>query len=338
MFAPEYFSDSYFSDSYFNDPEAIVVAPVTVSTPLGVRCFTTIKERLVYIRPDGVRYGLHSPPSRVVTAEEGFGAPPLQYVTDEAPFQHGDTVRSFRLQPRPIQFVVMQQFTSRAAYRAGRALLLDTMRPNRITDFTNPGKLLYYLADGTKRQLDVVPETGPGFTPDQGGWRAWSFTEALRFVAHDPVWYDPQQYSVTFAEVDPAWTFPVTFPITFGPFGAMTVVTYTGTWEEYPTITITGPVTAARIDNLTANTKLEMNCVIPAGNTVTINLHGRKTITRDDGVNLMGYLSGDSDLTTFALLPDPQVPGGNNQLRVTGSGTTGASSVVLTYYNRYYGI
>lgn len=75
-----------------------------------------INERLVYERPDGVRVRLHAPPSKVVLQTEGFGTPPLDYVTDRAPFQHGDTVRSWTANVRSVQVVLMQNFCSRTDY------------------------------------------------------------------------------------------------------------------------------------------------------------------------------------------------------------------------------
>lgn len=297
-----------------------------------------LNEQLQYIRPDGVKYRLHTPPSRVVMSEEGFGTPPLEYVTDRAPFQHGDTVRDFFLQPRPMQIVIMQNFCSRADWVRGRDGILDAVRPNRITDFNTQGKLLWYRADGSKRQIDVVLESGPGFAPPQGGWREWSFTEVLRFVAHDPAWYDPTQQTTSFVQSLGELVFPITFPITFASFGTISTLAYVGTWLEYPTIVIIGPIIGPRIENLTTGNVLALDYTIPDGMSATITLRGRKTITRSDGVNLLNYLTSDSDLTEFSLQPDPIAPNGDNQIQVTGSGTNTNTSVVIEWYKRYFGV
>lgn len=249
-------------------------------------------ERLVYIRPDGVKYRLHAPPNKVIMSEEGFGLPPLEYVVDRAPFQHGDTVRSFHLNPRPVQLVVLHNFCSRAEYWDGRASLLDAIRPNRVTDFQVPttGKLLYYLANGQKRQLDVLLDSGPGFAPPQGGWREWSFTEVLRFTAHDPAWYDPTVQVTSFAGSTPA-TFPMTFPVTFTSFGKQASVAYLGTWIEYPSFTVVGPISGLRIHNETTDKQLQLAYSLPAGLSLTITLQGIKSVEQSDGVNLLNYLT-----------------------------------------------
>lgn len=297
-----------------------------------------LNERLVYERPDGVRVRLHAPPSKVVLQTEGFGTPPLDYVTDRAPFQHGDTVRSWTANVRSVQVVLMQNFCSRADYWNGRAALLDAIRPNRVTDFTVPGKLLYYLGNGQRRQLDVWLESGPGFQPPQQGWRAFSFTEVLRWQAHDPAWYDPTQYTTSVVQSAGELVFPIVFPIVFGGLGTTVGINYQGTWLEYPTIVITGPVTGPSIENTTTGKLLALATTIPAGMTATFALRNQKTITRSDGMNLLPFLTADSDLTEFALQPDPIASGGVNTLQISGSDATVDTSIEVLYYHRYIGI
>lgn len=301
----------------------------------------TGEERLVYIRHDGVRYLLHAPPWRAVLSEEGFGTPPLEYVTDRAPFQHGDTVRSVFLGPRPVQLVVTHNFCSRADYWTGRQNFLDALRPTVGIAPPQPGKLLYYLSGGRrKRQLDVLLDSGPGFVQPEGGWREWSFTEAIRFTAHNPTWYDPTGVITNYVFTTAAnqLVFPITFPILFSGIADYTSITYDGSWAEYPTIIITGPVTGFRIENITTGDEIGLDGDIVDGEVVTINLTGIKTITNNLGDNLLSRLTSDSDLSTFSLLPDPGAPGGVNQIRISGSGTTVASFVSIVWYRRYFGI
>lgn len=296
-------------------------------------------ERLIYIRPDGVRYIIHAPPSRAVLSEEGFGMPPLEYVTDRAPFQHGDSVRSYHLNPRQVQLVVLQNFCGRTDYWAGRAALLDAIRPSRAVNLDAPGKLLYYLSGGAKRQLDVLVDTGPGFAPPQGGWREWSFTEVLRFTAHDPAWYDPTQQLAQFVlGTSPAIVFPITFPITFSVFGSSSSVQYNGTWVEYPSFEVVGPVTGLRIENLSTGKSIGFNYSLPADMSLFITLRGTKSVVQSDGANLLGFLTDDSDLTDFGLEPDPIAAGGLNQIYLSGTGTSTTTAATMRWYSRYIGI
>ena len=291
----------------------------------AVSCGFRTGERLVYYTPQGVAYPLHAPPSRVVTAEEGFGLPTLSYIVDRYPNQHGDTVRDFTLQPRAVQLVILHQFRSRTDYWAGRAGLLDAIRPNRITDFGAPGSLLKY-GGGVRRKLDVFIESGPGFTPPQGGWREWSFTEALRFIAHDPTWYDPREQIFTL-DSD-------ALPM---PYEAQ--VSYAGSWPAQPTFVVNGPVDDPVIVNSGTGQTIGLNYSLASGRHLTITLQGTKSVLLDDNTNLMPYVTDDSDLTTWSLWPDPQAASGVNTVSLGGSGMSdGVTSCVMRYYTRYLGI
>ena len=299
------------------------------------------EERLVYISAGGETYPLHSPPWRVVLQEEGFGVPPIEYVVDRAPFQHGDTVRSFYLGPRPIQLVVLHNFCSRAEYWQGRNDLIDILRPTIGEEPPRPGTLVYYMSGGKRRALNILLDSGPGFVPSEGGWREWSFTEALRFTAHDPVWFDPAARSQTLLYVTPATelVFPATFPIFFSETaGLVNSVFYNGTWLEYPVIHVTGPVTGFTVTNLATGMKLGLTQPVLEDYTVTFDLRGIKTVTGSDGVNWSNAVSADSNLTSFALVPSPAVPAGVNEFLLGGTGTDNRTRVVVEYFERYMGI
>lgn len=317
------------------------------------------RERILYLRPDTAgekRYILHSPPSRVILSEEGFGVPPLEYITDRAPFQHGDNVRSFHLNPRVIQLVTLQNFRNREEYWNGRAQLVEMLRPNALQPGTNPnffipndiisalapsrqGKLLCYLGNGKKRQLDVLLESGPGFAPPQGGWRAWSFTEVLRFVAHDPTWYDPTSKGVGLTNTEPSQLiFPVTFPVTFSTSSASGTVTYLGDWRSLPILVAWGAITAPSFTNLATGKKVGITTTIPADYAVVFDLQNKRVV-RSDGLNLLGFLTDDSDLTEFAIEPDPIASGGVNPIVLEGTAFNPfAGPPLVQYYDRYLGI
>jgi hypothetical protein len=299
------------------------------------------EERLIYIPPEGPQYLLHAMPWRAVLSEEGFGTPPIEYVTDRAPFQHGDVVRSFYLGPRAIQLIVLHNFCSRADYWQGREDFLRALRPRFYHTPPTPGKLLYYLSGRKKRQIDVFLESGPGFTPSEGGWREWTFIEAIRFVAHDPTWYDPAPRAQTLLYHEPALnlTFPIEFPIVFDETaGIETYVIYEGSWLDYPTIDVVGPVTGWSLTNLVTGYNLGLTQPVPDGTTVTITLHGIKTVVDNFGNNWAHFLTSDSDLSSFALIPDPGAPGGRNDMQLSGTGTNAQSRVIVKWYSRYFGI
>lgn len=299
------------------------------------------EERVFYITPEGVSYPLHAPPWRVVLSEEGFGTPPLEYVTDRAPFQHGDNVRAFFVGPRTVQLIVLHNFCGRKEYWEGRDLLLNTIRPRMGEVAPTPGKLLYWLTGRKKRQLDVFLDSGPGFAPPESGWREWTFTEALRFTAHNPSWYDPLAHAQTLLYSTPALNliFPITFPIVFdATAGIATYIIYDGSWIEYPIVDVVGPVTGFVLRNLVSGDEIGLTEAVPAGYTVTFSLNGIKTVTGSDGANWINRVTPTSDLANFSLIPAPRAPNGRNDFQLSGTGTDGNSRVIVRWYNRYFGI
>jgi hypothetical protein len=154
-----------------------------------------IREFHEYISPDGKVYNLTIPSrkGRWVMQSSGWGTPPIEYITQRGTFQHGETVKDYFLTPRTIQLLINQSFCDRNGQWEGRADLLDAIRPNRQLTATGvvPGTLRRVLSDGSIRDLKVFIADGPSFDPDQDGWQEHSFKEVLRFVAHDPVIYDP---------------------------------------------------------------------------------------------------------------------------------------------------
>lgn len=290
----------------------------------------------------GSSYNLNNGKTRSVLSESGGGMPPIEYLVSSGPLQDGATLRGFRLRPRTYIMLVRWQGCSRDEYWALRAKLLDRVRPNRQTvGSLAPFRLRKWFRDGSRRDLYVMVDQGPEFLPQQPNqWDQWAFTETIRFVAHDPTWYDAV---VSTTSVVPTTTdnlvFPFTFPFLFGSgvVSESSAVTYSGTWAAFPTITIDGPINGPQIANSTTGETLNLGYNIGAGETVTINLEA-KTITNNFGTNLIGYLSADSDLATWHLEPEPGAPAGVNTISFAGWGATGATMFTIAWNTRYVGI
>jgi hypothetical protein len=308
---------------------------------MGVMEFTD------YISPTGVVYNFDTS-DRFLISEEGLGLPPINYITQKGPYQHGETLLDYRLGTRTIQLIVRQDSCNRYDYWSNRAALLDAIRPNyQLLNNFNPGTLRKKLPDGSIRSIDVVIDEGPTFVArSTDTWDEYGYTETLRFIAHDPTFYDPTKITTTWdVLVDPALplhtAFPITFPITLGPtaYAVTKAITYTGSWLAYPKITITGPMNGFMILNSATGEYIEINYIISAGEVVTIDLpYGNKTITSSLGTNLIGTCSTGSDLSTFHIAPTPEATGGVNTIQVEVTGTDANSKVVLDFYTRYIGI
>lgn len=302
-----------------------------------------------FIDSNGVVYPLTTASlNRDVLSDEGSGLPPIDYITERGPFQHGDSVRDYFLRPRVLQYLIRQKFCSRQEWWDGRSALLEAIRPNK--DGGPIGVLRKILPNGAKRDISVTPVEGPRFEPRKlNEWDEWSIQEVLRFLAHNPIYFDPVvhvetwerpavtgfPYTFTFPFSVPAeLQFPVTFPIEFYDFDVSDVIAYAGNWEEYPTFVITGPAEYIEIRNDTTNEKIAVvGYTLSPSRTLTIDLtYSVKTITLDDGTSLERYLTADSDIGTFHLKP------GNNSIIIIVRGSGQNSQVEMTWKDRYIGI
>ena len=289
----------------------------------------------IWITNDGESFVLNNPPNRVIISEEGTGVPPIQYITQRGPYQHGESLRDYFLQPRVVQLIIRESFCDRQSYWDGRAALLDVLRPNRgINRALSQGTLRKIQPNGTTRDLTCIIQQGPNFSPRQAGqWDEFAFTETLRFIAHDPTYFDPHLQIVDFGpQISPA-TFPMTFPVVFSGYYFSQALVYVGTWITYPTIVITGPLMQPHIENTTTGQIIELNYTLDAGRSITISLsYGTKTITLDDGTNLIGALTTDSDLVSWQLIS------GENDMIIRGYGAATSTKIKFQYFNRYLGV
>lgn len=284
------------------------------------------EELLTYIAPDGERFQLSNPVrqgGRWVITETGWGAPPVQIVARSGPFQHGQTVVEAHPRPRRLDLLLREEGCSREDYYRMRARLVNRLRPNRQTTpaGVEPGELRKTLPDGRIRSLHVYIAEGPQFTAGPANtWDEWAYQELIRFIAPDPILFDPVPQQVILA------------------VGGSTVFPYPGTWYCQPTITITGPITNPTISNDTLGAVIKLEHTVVADRVVTLDLRGAvKTITDDLGNNLIGTVSEDSNLADWALIPHPQAPDGDNTITTGGSGTSGATGFAIRCQNRYWG-
>jgi hypothetical protein len=181
------------------------------------------------------------------------------------------------------------------------------------------------LSAGQKRDLCVFIAEGPKFDADEGGWNEHAFTEMLRFVAYDPTMYDPAMVTEDFGALGT------------GSISASEDIAYSGTWETHPKLILTGPLNYPAIVHEGLDEVIALNFEIPAGSVVTIDLH-MGTVTDATGLNLLGMLTPDSSLGTWRLVPEPELTGGVNTIRLTAGGATVGSEFHIEYFTRYVGI
>ncbi len=196
--------------------------------------------------------------------------------------------------------------------------------------------------DGSSRQIDChFYDKMPMGIPDRHGY--YQMIDVILRAAN-PLFYDPTMQAATFGLGGGANTFVVPTPVPTD-VGASTIdqtrsIVYPGSFQENPVVLITGPITDCVVHNSNTNEKLDFTgYTIAAGVTMTVDTrYGYKTVTDSNAVNQIANLTDDSNLATFHLAADPDVGGGANSIRVTGSAVTAATEIYLQYYNRYVGI
>lgn len=301
-----------------------------------------------YITPDGTVYNFDNKHDQfMIAGMRGLGMPGITYLTQRGPFQDGVTPLGFKLEPRVVQLVHRRNGCSRSEYWAIRANLMDIFRPNRqVAGEFETGQLRIVQPDLTTRDLNVFVDTGPQFEGrDSGRWDEFSIQEAIQFIAHDPILYDPDENIFSFAlpsgGIDEL-IYDITFPISFSSNASMETdtITYSGTYKSFPKLILIGPMTNPIIRNLSINAKIELDMTIVAAQTVTIDLTlGVKSITDDMNNNLIGNLTIDSDLSGFYIAPSPEAPAGVNSFGVWANAiSSGVTAINIRYFDRYIGI
>lgn len=277
----------------------------------------------------------------VFQAYGNYGAPPIEFITRRGYKQHGVTFIDYLLSPRTVSVSLYRKQTcSRSRYWQHRNELHELLRPNR----GGPITLVLRQASGAKRALKVWANPGAVFAGQDTN--SWNIDEELELIAFDPIWYDPTTIDqAVLLTVDSSLIFPITFPITFGLSGAQFVypITYTGTWQEYPTLILSGPYTTATIVNEATGVSLTMAQGCLEGDTRTIVLTpGSQSIVDAAGNNKFNDLAPDSDLVNFNIRPNPLVTDGIQTIRATLQGArvyTGTGWVVQSQIfapNRWY--
>jgi hypothetical protein len=313
---------------------------------------TPIREKILYVTPDGKTFDFHDPLHRVSVAMKGWGMPDPKIATTFGPYQHGENVLSIQMPVRDVSLMFRYNGCSREEYLLHRYQLANFLRLNR-TNMNNPspGFLRWYRADGSIRQLDVYLVSGPKYDPPTTGWDHFAIHEELKFTAFNPIIYTPTEKNQTFlgfqCSILNTLQFPFSFDSTEIIFGGSSCnsqtdisVDYVGNWMEFPKILVTGPAENFSITHQEMGWTLELeNYTIAAGETVTFDLtYGKKTITNNLGVSLLGYLSSDSEIGLFSIQPDPIVADGVNDFVVSVDNGTTDTTVLFNYFDRYIAI
>lgn len=269
-----------------------------------------------------------------------LGAAPTEFITRRGYKQNGSTEVDFLLQPRTITVELWRSGEcDRQTYWDNRKALHDYLRPNRN------GPITFTLRTPNGNLRSIIVRADPGLvlpaTPQNNDW---AIREQFDFVAFDPTFFNSAQVELTLSAASQLQLiFPITFPITFGTSDELFTtgsITYAGTWKSYPIITLTGPYTRTVITNQQTGVIIYMSVAIATGEQRIIDLSpGAQFITDANGNNKFSDLGAGTNLIDFAILPDPEVTGGVQEITIQlVDGVAGVSGASLAYYERFFGL
>lgn len=267
----------------------------------------------------------------------GFGMPEVSRVTQQGAFQEGVTDLGYNIGGKTITLTLLINGTDKANYRYIRQLTAMFFRPRKTA-------LTLRFTDDLLQVYEIGVHYLKGLEYDSSDRHAFMQKIAIVLFAPNPFWYNPTQQVFVYGVGGAAgnFSFPITFPVTFGvsTLNQDKIIEYNGSWKAYPTITINGPIVNPVITNTSTDEKLDFTgLTLNSGESIVINTdYGYKTVTKNDGSNLISSLSTDSDLATFHIASDDEVIDARNNINVTGSGINSSTEIYIRYYENFIAI
>jgi hypothetical protein len=293
----------------------------------------------IYIIRNGVTtYLSESAPLEVVHIDK-LGASAASRITERSPGQDGDSDIDHRLEPRTIPIILQARIIEGWTYTQLRALINERFRATNV-----PIALGFIFDDGSTYQIDTQSIGDLDLPLSLENTLMIKVPVILR--AANPTFYDPITTTVNFqlSASGGAFFVPSFVPTFFGgsTLDQTIVLSYDGTYPDFPLLTVYGPITNFKIVNDSTGAKLDLTgFTINSGDYYTFDLrYGRKLVYKN-GVtsdNRINEVTSDSQLATFNIEADPTVSGGLNQYHVTGTSATGLTKAVLQYHRRFDGI
>ena len=265
-----------------------------------------------------------------VRDHEGTGMQPRHNISQRGPMEHGETWLDYRLDPRPIDLILMIT-GSNAERTTKRRQLMGLFHPDYAST------LRFNVLDGF-RDVEVHFKDG-GSVPTNERQPQLEIVR-LKFTAEKP-FYDPNGVTIPFSQVAGGGAFlvPTTVPTTFGgsTVNQTQVIDTTGDpafWRAEPIITITGPITDPIITNQLTGDKLDFSgTTIAGGTTYTIDTrYNKKTVVDQNGTNQISKLAAGSSIASFDLRR------GANSIAVVGTSASSATLITFFYNGLYLAI
>lgn len=135
---------------------------------------------------------------RMVQSHSNIGVPPVKFIEDSGPQQHGVNVRDWRINPRTITLELFAEGETCCDTRGEiMAKLIDTIRPNRGITMDSPGWLRFVNDNWQMVEIPVFVLQGPTGDFNYGGSVGRrQVQDAIQFYAFDPVWREVEKKTI----------------------------------------------------------------------------------------------------------------------------------------------
>jgi hypothetical protein len=198
---------------------------------------------------------------------------------------------------------------------------------SRRNELPAPGYIQVQRPDGSIRQIAVFTTSGLDTPETAIHYTTYAFT----FQTPDPYWSDLVSQTLTFSISSATGILPV-LPIQLAAstvIGSATIMNG-GNALAYPEWTIVGPGTPT-IQNLTTGRKWSLNTPVPSGQVVKVTTKPgtQYAVNVTTGSNIWDQLALSSLRDLWPLV------GGNNQISIAMPGSSVATSVTISWVNRW---
>lgn len=243
---------------------------------------------------------------------EGLGTPDLRTGERERPQSHGMFPARPYAAARTLTFGLAVLGTS----QADAVAKLDTFAATWIPQESADPLPLVYRIGGQKRR---VYGRADRYAAQLADLKSATIEVTAQFLATDPRIYDDTEStgSTGLATTSGGQSLPHSFPFAFGTIASGTIAAVNaGTFETYPTATITATTTLAnpKIEHTDLGQYLLVGLTMAAGDQLVVDFHER-TVTLN-GAPRTGYVSRPAS-RWFALAP------GTNNVRFAATSGTG---------------
>lgn len=254
----------------------------------------------------------------VSRGSRGLGAPPVELIMEKLPFTGGSIHRYTQTKPLEIDIPIVVKASSLNAL-AVKVANLRTWFYTGDEATKQTGYLRVTRPDGEVRQIGCVYSGGLEGDLSEGA-PTWA-PSVISLVAPDPYWTEAT---------------PTELVYDAGDLGAALGTVNDGDVDAYPVWTISGPLTAVTVSNVSIGKSWALTGLsLAAGDTLTVD-------TRPSSQRTTQQVVSDSGASLFANVTQGSalwwLRSGANTYTITASGTSGDTTFGLSYLPRYRGV